>query len=75
MARTARFLGGPLDGREQSLPDANAFDGAVVTHVFLHGGPKIETQYRLSQDGLGGWEYRVVDPENARSVPESVPED
>lgn len=65
MARTARFFGGPLDGREQSLPDAKAVDGDVVTHIFLHGGPKIETRYRLSRDDLGGWEYRVVDSERA----------
>lgn len=63
MARTAKFFGGPLDGREQSLSDAKAVDGDVVTHVFLHGGPKIETRYRLGRDDLGGWEYRMVDSE------------
>lgn len=70
MARTARFFGGPLDGREQSLPDAKAVDGDVVTHVFLHSGPKIETRYRLGRDALGGWQYQVVDPQNAPSRPE-----
>jgi hypothetical protein len=59
MARTAKFYGGPLDGREQSLPDAKAVDGDVITHVFLHGGPKIETRYRLECNEEEIWEYRV----------------
>lgn len=61
MARTAKFYGGPLDGREQSLSDARAFDGDVVTHIFLHDGPKIETRYRLACNEDDVWEYRVVE--------------
>lgn len=56
-----RFLGGPLDGRVSSLPPAEAVDGAVITHVYLHDGPKIETRYRLGVDSDGGWEYRLLD--------------
>ncbi|MGH3493711.1 MAG: hypothetical protein ACRDRL_15315 [Sciscionella sp.] len=60
MAVSARFFGGPLDGREQSLQEGAAADGDVVTHVYLHGGPKIETRYRLMRGVDGSWEYRVL---------------
>ncbi|MGH3438619.1 MAG: hypothetical protein ACRDRN_19380 [Sciscionella sp.] len=59
---TARFFGGPLDGRDAPLPDADVAAGRQVTHVFLHAGPKIETHYRLGRTSEGRWEYRVVDP-------------
>lgn len=60
---TVRFSGGPLDGRVSTLPPGGAVDGHIVTHVYLHGGPKIETHYRLCVDAAveGGWEYRVLD--------------
>ncbi len=60
MSETARFLGGPLDGREQALGETGPREGHVVTHVYLHGGPKIETRYRLGQDADGNWEYHVL---------------
>jgi hypothetical protein len=56
----ARFFGGPLDGREEALSEEKAVAGAVRTHVFLHGGPKIETHYQLSVDDDGTWAYRVM---------------
>ncbi|GAA3544997.1 hypothetical protein GCM10022222_30840 [Amycolatopsis ultiminotia] len=57
-ARSVRFFGGPLDGRVQELTDEEPVPGAVVRHIHLHGGPKIETVYEL---GLteDGWEYRL----------------
>jgi hypothetical protein len=61
LSGTARFFGGPLDGREQTLDPSGPLDGHVVTHVHLHGGPKIETRYRLGQNLEGQWEYRVLD--------------
>ncbi|MBO0841134.1 MAG: hypothetical protein J2O49_09980 [Sciscionella sp.] len=57
---SARFFGGPLDGREQPLPVARAIDGDVITHVFLHDGPKIVTRYRLARGDDGAWEYRLI---------------
>lgn len=65
-----RFFGGPLDGRVQELED-DAVPGAVIKHIHLHSGPKIETRYELglSEDG---WEYRVAatrhepEPDNLR---------
>lgn len=61
MQHTARFFGGPLDGREAPLPESSAVAGQVLTHVFLHGGPKIETRYRLGCTDDGMWEYRLID--------------
>ncbi|GAA4037324.1 MULTISPECIES: hypothetical protein [Allokutzneria] len=55
----ARFIGGPLDGREDAIPVARAVAGSTVTHTYLHGGPKIETHYQLHRTPEGGWEYRL----------------
>jgi hypothetical protein len=59
---TARFVGGPLDGREDHLPVARAVPGNIVTHTHLHAGPKIETFYRLHHTDEGGWEYHMLRP-------------
>lgn len=56
---TAEYVGGPLDGRQEPLP-ATRTVGAIVTHVFLHGGPKIETRYRLGRTEEGRWVYQLV---------------
>jgi hypothetical protein len=56
---TVRFHGGPLDGRQHPLPVDES--GHIVTHTFLHGGPKIETRYRLERDETGLWSYRLLD--------------
>jgi hypothetical protein len=61
LSDTARFFGGPLDGREQTLDESGPLDGHVVTHVHLHGGPKIETRYRLGRNADGQWEYHMLD--------------
>lgn len=68
--RSVRFFGGPLDGRVQELRETEAVPGAVIRHIHLHGGPKIETRYEL---GLGdhGWEYRVCAPSTSRPEPET----
>jgi hypothetical protein len=60
MRHTAEYVGGPLDGRRAPLPAAKTEVGAIVTHVFLHGGPKIETRYRLNQTEEGHWVYHLV---------------
>jgi hypothetical protein len=59
---TAQYVGGPLDGREADLPEWRAIPGSIVTHTYLHGGPKIETCYRLHCTDEGRWEYRVLRP-------------
>jgi hypothetical protein len=48
-----------LDGRREPLPVTRTV-GAIVTHVFLHGGPKIETRYRLGRTDEGHWVYLLV---------------
>lgn len=56
---TARCLGGPLDGRRQQLRTPE--EGQILTHVFLHGGPKIESRYVLGRDEAGDWAYFFTD--------------
>lgn len=58
-ARHVRFVGGPLDGRVQALGDAEPARGAVLRHVHLHDGPKIETYYALDYHRENGWEYHL----------------
>lgn len=60
MRHTAEYVGGPLDGREEPLTAARTVVGDVVTHVFLHGGPKIETRYRLGRTDEGRWVYTLI---------------
>ncbi len=68
-SRTVRFFGGPLDGRVQELPGCDPVPGAVIRHIHLHGGPKIETRYELCLSERG-WEYRVCAPSTSRPEPE-----
>ncbi len=57
--REVRFVGGPLDGRDQRLPASEAISGRLLRHVHLHEGPKIETHYRLDYSPESGWRYRL----------------
>jgi hypothetical protein len=57
---TAEYIGGPLDGRRETLSAARSVVGTIVTHVFLHDGPKIETKYRLGRTDDGQWIYNLV---------------
>ncbi|WP_328444573.1 MULTISPECIES: hypothetical protein [unclassified Amycolatopsis] len=70
-ARCVRFFGGPLDGRVQELGDNEP--GAVIRHIHLHAGPKIETRYEL---GLteDGWEYRVAASSRSEAEPDGIRE-
>jgi hypothetical protein len=54
---SVRFFGGPLDGRVQTLDEP--VSGAMIRHVHLHEGPKIETYYRLGYTDEAGWEYHL----------------
>lgn len=55
----ARFVGGPLDGREQWWPEPTGEPRQTVTHVHLHEGPKIEHHYDLEYHPAEGWRYQL----------------
>jgi len=59
--RQVRFIGGPLDGREQELRDSEAVHGRLLRHIHLHEGPKIVTRYQLHRTPDGTWEYRLAE--------------
>ncbi|MEU5696401.1 hypothetical protein [Actinosynnema sp. NPDC020468] len=63
-AYVVRFVGGPLDGRVDSVAKAPETPKPTVTHVHLHGGPKIVHHYDLRYAVEYGCEYhlRVEDP-------------
>lgn len=66
-----RYFGGPLDGRQQGANEAELVPGATIRHVYLHGGPKVETLYELNYCAKAGWEYRLctaVNEEEAQSI-------
>ncbi|WP_156754341.1 hypothetical protein [Actinokineospora pegani] len=64
-----RYVGGPLDGRVDTLPQLPAEPKATVTHVHLHGGPKIVHHYDLHYAVEYGCEYRL------REVDQDVSQD
>ena len=41
------FVGGPLDGRVEIRPARHGDPLPTVTHVHLHGGPKVVHRYDL----------------------------
>lgn len=54
------FVGGPLDGRVQIREARHGDPLPVVTHVHLHGGPKVVHRYDLEPlaDGVGVYNLR-----------------
>jgi hypothetical protein len=54
-----RYVGGPLDGRVDTLPELPEEPRDTVTHVHLHEGPKIVHHYDLCYAVEYGCEYRV----------------
>jgi hypothetical protein len=56
-----RYVGGPLDGRVDTLGTAPEQPRPTVRHVHLHGGPKIVHHYDLEYAVEYGCEYRVRD--------------
>ncbi len=54
-----RYVGGPLDGRVDTLPELPEQPRDTVTHVHLHEGPKIVHHYDLCYAVEYGCEYRV----------------
>lgn len=59
-----RYVGGPLDGRVDTLASP-AEPRETVTHVHLHEGPKIVHHYDLSYAVELGCEYRLREVEDA----------
>ncbi|WP_026425906.1 hypothetical protein [Actinokineospora inagensis] len=61
MAETylVRYVGGPLDGRVDTLDGVPVDPRSTVTHVHLHGGPKIVHHYDLQYALEYGCEYRL----------------
>ncbi|GLZ38966.1 hypothetical protein [Actinokineospora sp. NBRC 105648] len=54
-----RYVGGPLDGRVDTVDGVLADPRSTVTHVHLHGGPKIVHHYDLQYALEYGCEYRL----------------
>ncbi|RBY94942.1 hypothetical protein DQ244_01395 [Blastococcus sp. TBT05-19] len=54
------FVGGPLDGRVQIREARHGEPLPTVTHVHLHGGPKVVHRYDLEplSDGVGVYNLR-----------------
>ncbi|WP_309115815.1 hypothetical protein [Saccharothrix sp.] len=61
MANTyvVRFVGGPLDGRVDSVSMPADAPKPTVTHVHLHSGPKIVHHYDLRYAVEYGCEYHL----------------
>ncbi|CCH29207.1 hypothetical protein ABZ816_38460 [Actinosynnema sp. NPDC047251] len=58
-AYVVRFVGGPLDGRVDSVSAPPDAPKPTLTHVHLHGGPKIVHHYDLQYAVEYGCEYRL----------------
>jgi hypothetical protein len=56
------FVGGPLDGRVEIRAARHGEPLPTVTHVHLHGGPKVVHRYDLESltDQAGVYDLRVT---------------
>jgi hypothetical protein len=59
-----RYVGGPLDGRVETLGTPPDPPKETVRHVHLHGGPKIVHHYDLAYSVEYGCEYRLREDDN-----------
>ncbi|WP_097184418.1 hypothetical protein [Blastococcus haudaquaticus] len=66
------FLGGPLDGRVEIRPARHGDPLPTVTHVHLHGGPKVVHRYDLEPLTEGAAVYNLRQPGNKPARDESV---
>jgi hypothetical protein len=68
------FVGGPLDGRVEIRAARHGEPLPTVTHVHLHGGPKVVHRYDLEPltEGLGV--YNLRRPAGRPVRDESVPD-
>jgi len=57
-----RFLGGPLDGRVDVREARHGAPLPTVTHVHLHGGPKVVHCYDLQSLDDGAAVYQLRRP-------------
>ena len=64
-----RFVGGPLDGRVEIRAARHGEPLPTVTHVHLHGGPKVVHRYDLEPltEGVGVYNLR---PQARRTAPD-----
>jgi hypothetical protein len=56
------FVGGPLDGRVQIWPARHGEPVPTITHVHLHGGPKVVHRYDLERLTDQGGVYHLRQP-------------
>jgi hypothetical protein len=56
------FVGGPLDGRVEVRPARHGEPLPTITHVYLHGGPKVVHRYDLAQVTEDGGVYHLRPP-------------
>jgi len=63
------FVGGPLDGRVEIRAARHGEPLPTVTHVHLHGGPKVVHRYDLEPltEGVGVYNLR---PQTRRTAPD-----
>ncbi|MGY1826130.1 MULTISPECIES: hypothetical protein [unclassified Blastococcus] len=66
------FVGGPLDGRVQIREARHGDPLPTVTHVHLHGGPKVVHRYDLEPIGDGVGVYNLRPPVRRPARDESV---
>ena len=68
------FVGGPLDGRVEIRAARHGDPLPTVTHVHLHGGPKVVSRYDLhalpGQAGVYHLRPPVRQPDPDRSAPD-----
>jgi hypothetical protein len=62
------FVGGPLDGRVEIRAARHGEPLPTITHVHLHGGPKVVHRYDLESltDQAGVYHLRQPDRRSAR---------
>jgi hypothetical protein len=53
------FVGGPLDGRVEIREARHGAPLPTITHVHLHGGPKVVHRYDLQPPGEGAAVYHL----------------
>lgn len=66
------FVGGPLDGRVEIRAARHGEPLPTVTHVHLHGGPKVVHRYDLEPLSQGVGVYNLRPPVRRPAPDESV---
>jgi hypothetical protein len=63
------FVGGPLDGRVEIREARHGEPLPTITHVHLHGGPKVVHRYDLTTLSGSAGVYTVRPRQTARNEP------